>query len=303
MRFEVTILGCGSAVPTLNRSASAQYVNVLERHLLIDCAEGTQLQLRRYKAKFQKIDHIFISHLHGDHFLGLVGLLSTFHLLGRTRPIRIYAPEKLRDIIDLTLHGFNNKLNFEWQLRNLNFKNKELIFEDNLIEVHSFPLKHRIDCCGFLIQEKERERNIKKDKILEHNISLADIPDLKRGADFTANNGDVISNAELTEDPLPARSYAYCSDTMYSDATIVAVRNVDVLYHEATFTSDLASRAKKTYHSTAKQAAEVAAKAEVGKLVVGHYSARYKELDKFEEEISPVFSNYVLAEDGLKIKL
>jgi len=303
LRFEVTILGCGSAVPTLNRSASAQYVNVLERHLLIDCAEGTQLQLRRYKAKFQKIDHIFISHLHGDHFLGLVGLLSTFHLLGRTRPIRIYAPEKLRDIIDLTLHGFNNKLNFEWQLRNLNFKNKELIFEDNLIEVHSFPLKHRIDCCGFLIQEKERERNIKKDKILEHNISLADIPDLKRGADFTANNGDVISNAELTEDPLPARSYAYCSDTMYSDATIVAVRNVDVLYHEATFTSDLASRAKKTYHSTAKQAAEVAAKAEVGKLVVGHYSARYKELDKFEEEISPVFSNYVLAEDGLKIKL
>jgi ribonuclease Z len=303
LRFEVTILGCGSAVPTLSRSTSAQYVNVLERHLLIDCAEGTQLQLRRYKAKFQKIDHIFISHLHGDHFLGLVGLLSTFHLLGRTRPVCIYGPEKLREIIDLTLHGFNNKLNFDWKLRNLNFKNKELIFEDNLIEVHSFPLKHRIDCCGFLIQEKERERNIKKDKILEYNISLADIPDLKRGTDFTANNGDVISNAELTEDPLPARSYAYCSDTMYSDATIEAVRNVDVLYHEATFTSDLASRAKKTYHSTAKQAAEVAAKAEVGKLVVGHYSARYKDLDKFEEEISPVFSNYVLAEDGLKIKL
>lgn len=303
MRFEVTILGCGSAVPTLSRSASAQYVNVLERHLLIDCAEGTQLQLRRYKAKFQKIDHILISHLHGDHFLGLVGLLSTFHLLGRTRPVCIYGPEKLRDIIDLTLHGFNNKLNFEWELRNLNFKNKELIFEDNLIEIHSFPLKHRIDCCGFLIQEKERERNIKKDKILEYNIPLADITGLKKGADFKTSNGNVISNEELTEDPMPARSYAYCSDTMFSEATIESVRNVDVLYHEATFTSDLSSRAKKTYHSTAKQAAEVAAKADVGKLVVGHYSARYKELDKFDEEISPVFANYVLAEDGLKIKL
>ncbi len=301
MRFEVTILGCGSAVPTLHRSASAQYINVLERHLLIDCAEGTQIQLRKYKAKFQKIDHIFISHLHGDHFLGLVGLLSTFHLLGRTRPIHIYGPEKLKDIINLTLHGFHNNLNFTWNLHRLNFSKKELIFEDNLVEVHSFPLKHRIECCGFIIQEKVRERNIRKEKIEEYDLTLADIPKVKKGADHITTSGEVIPNSELTDDPLPPRSYAYCSDTMYSESTIDAVKGVNVLYHEATFTSELAARAKKTYHSTATQAAEVAAKAKVGKLVVGHFSARYKQLTKFDEEIKPVFPDYVLAEDGLKL--
>lgn len=303
MRFEITILGCGSAIPTLVRAASAQYVNVLERHFLLDCGEGTQVQLRKYKTKFQKIDHIFISHLHGDHFLGLIGLLSSFHLLGRTRPLKIYAPAQLREIIDVTLKASHTYLNYNWILHELNFNEKELIFEDNLIQVESFPLKHRINCCGFLIKEKKRELNLLKEKIKEFSIPLAKIPTLKLGNDLVLEDGTIIRNDKLTKAPLPERSYAYCSDTTYSEKVIDAVRNVDVLYHEATFTEDKRERAKETFHSTAMQAATVAAKAKVGKLVVGHYSARYKELDAFDLEIAPVFSNYLLACDGMVINI
>ncbi len=303
MRFEITILGCGSAVPTLSRSASSQYVNVLERHLLLDCGEGTQVQLRKFKTKFQKIDHVFISHLHGDHFLGLIGLLSSFHLLGRTRPLHIYAPSSLREIIDVTMKASHTYLNYRWILHELNFYKKEVVFEDKLIQVESFPLKHRIDCCGFLIKEKERELNVLKDKINEFSIPLDQIPAIKKGKDLIRQNGTIIKNKILTREPLPARAYAYCSDTAYSDKVIEAVREVDVLYHEATFTEEKRARAKETFHSTALQAATVASHSKVGKLIVGHYSARYKELDDFEKEISPVFSNYELAYDGMVITL
>ncbi|MBT6029606.1 MAG: ribonuclease Z [Crocinitomicaceae bacterium] len=303
MRFEVTILGCGSAVPTLLRSASAQYVNVLERHLLLDCGEGTQVQLRKFKTKFQKIDHVFISHLHGDHFLGLIGLLSSFHLLGRTRPLHIYAPSSLREIIDVTMKASQTHLNYRWILYDLNFNNKEVIFEDKLIQIESFPLKHRIDCCGFLIKEKKRELNVLKDKIKEFSIPLAQIPGIKKGKDLILKDGTIIKNQLITKEPLPERSYAYCSDTTYSNKVIDAVREVDVLYHEATFTEEKRARAKETFHSTALQAATVAANSKVGKLIVGHYSARYKELDDFDKEISPVFNNYQLAYDGMIITL
>ena len=303
MRFEVTILGCGSAVPTLLRSASAQYVNVLERHLLLDCGEGTQVQLRKFKTKFQKIDHVFISHLHGDHFLGLIGLLSSFHLLGRTRPLHIYAPSSLREIIDVTMKASQTHLNYRWILYDLNFNNKEVIFEDKLIQIESFPLKHRIDCCGFLIKEKKRELNVLKDKIKEFSIPLAQIPGIKKGKDLILKDGTIIKNQLITKESLPERSYAYCSDTTYSNKVIDAVREVDVLYHEATFTEEKRARAKETFHSTAVQAATVAANSKVGKLIVGHYSARYKELDDFDKEISPVFNNYQLAYDGMIITL
>jgi len=303
MKFEVTILGSGSATPTLARSASGQYINVQERHLLIDCGEGTQVQLRKYKAKFQKINHIFISHLHGDHFFGLVGFLSSQHLLGRAKPIHIYGPAPLKEVLTVTFKASQTYLNFEFIFHELDFQNRSLIMEDRLIEVHSFPLSHRIECCGFIVKEKLKERGMDKAKIKEYKIPLAQIAGIKEGNDFTTDSGQVINNKELTFDPIPSKSYAYCSDTAYSESVIEQVQGVDMLYHEATFSSELESRAKETYHSTTKQAAEVAKRANVGELVVGHFSARYTSLEVFDEEIGSIFSNYTLAEDGMLLNV
>ncbi|MBL4704538.1 MAG: ribonuclease Z [Flavobacteriales bacterium] len=304
MKFEVTILGCGSAAPTLLRSASSQYINVRERHLLIDCGEGTQIQLRKYKAKFQKINHLFISHLHGDHFFGLVGLLSSLHLLGRTNPIHIYGPPELKEVLSVTFKASQTYLNFEYIFHDLSFDSKHLIMEDKLIEVYSFPLIHRVDCCGFIVQEKLKERGMRKDKILEYKISLEAIPSIKKGGDLMLESGEVIPNDEVTNGPPASRSYAYCSDTAFSEDVIEAVKDVDVLYHEATFTSNLTERAKETMHSTTVQAAEVAKRANAGKLVIGHFSGRYTEdLSVYDEEIAPIFPNYQLAEDGMVINV
>ncbi|MFT7612240.1 MAG: ribonuclease Z [Parvicellaceae bacterium] len=303
MKFEVTILGSGSATPTLARSASGQYLNVLERHLLIDCGEGTQVQLRKYKAKFQKINHIFISHLHGDHFFGLVGFLSSQHLLGRTNPIHIYGPAPLKEVLTVTFKASQTYLNFEFVFHELDFKNRTLIMEDRLIEVYSFPLSHRIECCGFIVQEKPKERGMDKTKIKEYEIPLAQIDGIKNGNDFTTKLGVVIKNSELTFNPISPKSYAYCSDTAFSQSVIEQVNGVDMLYHEATFASALEARAKETFHSTTKQAAEVAKRANVGELVVGHFSARYTDLETFDEEIGAIFPAYTLAEDGMVLSV
>lgn len=301
--FELLILGSSSASPTSERNPSAQLLNISERHFLIDCGESTQIQLRRYKAKFQAIDHIFISHLHGDHFFGLPGLLSSMHLLGRKQEISIYCPHELKEVIELVNRVSQTKLNFNinWHFTNDNGLN--LLFEDDKVEVFSFPLRHRIYCTGFLFREKPLPRKIDKYKLEKLEISVADILLLKNGQDVINKNGELIKNEQVTNDPPPARSYAYCSDTIYTLKTHEYVRGVDILYHESTFLEDKADRAKKTFHTTAMQAAEIAKKAGAKQLLLGHFSARYGDLKEFINEAKPVFDNCDLATDGKKVKI
>jgi len=301
--FELLILGSSAATPTSERNPSSQLLNIAERSFLIDCGESTQIQLRRFKAKFQSIDHIFISHMHGDHFFGLPGLLSSMHLLGRKQKLRIYCPKELKDIIDLINKVSDTHLNYsiEWIFTNGNGLN--LLFEDSKVQVYSFPLMHRILCTGFLFKEKPLPKNIDKQKLEEHGISVADILLLKAGKDVHDENGNTIKNSELTIEPPPPRSYAYCSDTIFNEDIVQYVKNVDLLYHESTFLEDNAERAKKTFHSTARQAAEIARQARAGKLLLGHFSVRYGELEQFVNEAREVFNNCEICQDGKKISV
>jgi ribonuclease Z len=301
--FELLVLGSSSASPTSERNPSAQLLNISERYFLIDCGEATQIQLRRFKAKFQAIDHIFISHLHGDHFFGLPGLLSSMHLLGRKQEINIYCPKELKGIIDQINEASQTVLNYKvnWIFTSDNGLN--MLFEDDKVQVYSFPLKHRIYCTGFLFKEKPLPRKIDKYKLEKLNISVADILLLKNGQDVINNAGELVKNEDATLDPPAPRSFAYCSDTIYSPKTATFVAGVDILYHESTFLEDKADRAKKTYHTTARQAAEVAKTAGVKQLLMGHFSARYGDLREFIEEARPIFENCVLATDGKKVKI
>lgn len=301
--FDLLILGSSSASPTSERNHSAQLLNIAERYFLIDCAEGTQVQLRKFKAKFQAIDHIFISHLHGDHFFGLPGLLSSMHLLGRKQEITIYCPPELKQIMDLINKISETTFNYQVNWKFTNDKGLNLIFEDSKVEVYSFPLKHRIYCTGFLFREKPLLRKINKFKLDQLEVSVSQILKLKKGMDVVNEKGDVIKNTEVTLDPLPPRSYGYCSDTIFNLKTCDYVKEVDLLYHESTFLEEHAVRAKKTFHSTAKQAAEIALKANVKKLLLGHFSVRYGQLENFIKEAQPVFNNCDLALDGKKIEI
>lgn len=301
--FEVLVLGSSSASPSGSRFPSAQLLNIAERYFLIDCGEGTQMQLRRYKARFQGIGHLLVSHLHGDHYFGIPGLLSSMHLLGRQRELVIYAPEALKKIVDLMLNTGDTKLNFPIVWKFTRPDQTQLLFEDEKVEVYSFPLEHRIDCTGFLFREKPLPRNIDKYKLQRLNISFADILNLKAGKDVVNGDGELIKNEAATIAPPPARAFAYCSDTRFSQTTIEAVKGVDLLYHESTFLESEAARASATYHSTAKQAATVAKLAGVKQLLLGHYSARYRELDGFLEEASAEFGNILLAEEGKIVKI
>lgn len=298
MIFRVQILGSGSATPRLHRNPSAQYVNVLERHILIDCAEGTQMQMQKFKVKPQRIQHILISHLHGDHYLGLVGLLSSMHLNGRKKTVHIYGPEALQEIVNIQLHHSKTTLGFELVFHPLTSSQSEKIFEDKVIEIWTIPLEHRIYCNGFLIKEKKKPRKISKEAIKKFSIPIAMMHKLANGEDWTKEDGSVISNSELTEDPQPPRSFAYCSDTRYSEKIIDVIQEVDLLYHEATFLKNLEDRAKKTFHSTAEQAAIIAKKAQVNELLLGHFSARYIEVNDFIEEARPIFDNVRVVKDG-----
>jgi ribonuclease Z len=301
--FELLILGSSSASPTSERNPSAQLLNLAERHFLIDCGEATQIQLRKYKARFQAIDHIFISHLHGDHFFGLPGLLSSMHLLGRKTGITIHCPKELKGIIDMINAVSDTTLNFPVTWQFTDNKSLQLIYEDEKTEVYSFPLRHRIYCTGFLFKEKPLPRNVDKFKLEQLNISTADIRNLKKGLDVLNEQGELIKNKEVTFDPLPPRSFAYCSDTIFDTSICDYVKEVDLLYHESTFLDDHIARAKKTFHSTAKQAAEIAKLANVKKLLLGHYSARYTGLQGFLDEAQTVFNNCDLAIDGKKIEI
>lgn len=301
--FELLILGSSSAAPTANRNPSAQLLNIAERFFLIDCGEATQIQLRKYKAKFQKIDHIFISHLHGDHFFGLPGLLASMHLLGRKQAITIYAPKELKEIIDSLNYVSETKMSYSinWHFTNNNGLN--LLFEDEKIQVFSFPTKHRIFCTGFLFKEKPLPRKIDKFQLEKHKVSVADIPRLRKGEDVVNEENILIKNKLLTVDPPAPRSFAYCSDTIYDEDLIPFVSKVNLLYHESTFLNDKAKRATETFHSTAEQAAKIAQAADVCQLLLGHFSARYGNTDDFVNEALPFFKKVLVASEGKKIKL
>lgn len=303
MSFEINILGCGSASPTSLRNPSAQVVQVQERYFLIDCGEGTQVQIRKNKIRMQKINHVLISHLHGDHYFGLIGLLSTFHLLGREKEIHIYGPEDLKNVIYTQLKASNTYLKYDLHFHSLNFNEKELIFEDKRVEVFSFPMRHSIDVCGFIIQEKQKPRKINRKAVDAYNVPVYELNRIKDGADYEMEDGSLIENKKLTFDSNPSYSYAYCSDTSFYPQMVESIKSVDLLYHEATFGKDLEKLAKQTKHSTAEQAALIAKEANVMQLVLGHYSARYIDLNVLLDEAKTVFENTILANDGMKINL
>lgn len=302
MKFELTILGCGGAIPTLERNPSSQYLNIQDRHFLIDCGEGSQIQLRKYKCKFSKIDHIFISHLHGDHFLGLFGYLSTLSLLGRKSPINIYAPKDLLNLINAHNEISGKIYNFDLNFIPLNFQKSTKLFEDNILEIFSFPVNHSVPCCGFLFKEKKSPRNIIKTKIKDLGLGIGDIKKLKNRENCIVN-GKAIKYKDVTVPGNKARSYAYCSDTKYDKKIIPFIKDVDVIYHESTFLEELKNKASKTKHSTANQAAEIALSANSKMLILGHFSARYDNVEKFVQEASSIFKNTVAAYDGCKYQI
>lgn len=296
--FELTILGSSSALPTSQRYPSAHVLNAHERFFLIDCGEGTQMQLRKYKIKYGRIHNIFISHLHGDHIFGLYGLLSSLNLSGRTSPLRLHAPAGYREILQSHLSDFDVHLNFDIDFIPLEDDQPLKIFENKSITVFSLPLRHRVPSFGFLFREKQKERKMLKEAINEYNIPLAEIHKIKKGSDFYTEAGKRIPNKELTLDPPKPRSFAYCSDTMYFKRLSEFVRGVDLLYHEATFASDNKDLAARTGHSTSEQAARVAYDADVGKLIIGHFSARYKDVGPLLDEAREIFPRTIAAEEG-----
>jgi ribonuclease Z len=296
--FNVTILGSNSAIPTLKRNPTSQIVNHNERFFLVDCAEGTQLQLRRNQIKMQRINHIFISHLHGDHFFGLIGLISSMHLLGRTRELHVYGPPQLSDIIDIQLNASQTELIYPLEFHPINPDTHETIFEDDKLTVATIPLNHRIPTCGFLFKEKKGKRRLRKQIIKQINIPASQLLKLKEGEDYTDAEGLIHKNDELTDTPNIPRSYAYCSDTSYHEALIPIIKNADLLYHEATFMQDMAGVAAEKFHSTAVEAATIAKKANAGKLIIGHFSTRYENIDLLLEEAKTIFPNTEAASDG-----
>ena len=297
--FKVTILGCGSATPIALRNPSSQYIEAIGRHILIDCGEGTQMQIKKFKVPFSKINKIFISHLHGDHYFGLMGLLQTMHLLGRNTALNLFGPKELKEIIDLQFKHSYTTLRYELNFTAIDTDVKQILFEDDYISIESFPLNHRVPCAGFIIREKRGLKTIKKEKLAQYRIPVASIQSIKQGEDFVLENGKTVSNQELTEPDKKLRSYAYCSDTLYDSKVIESVSNVTALYHEATFADDMISRAKETHHTTAKQAGNVAKNANVNQLIIGHFSARYPNIDTLLNEAKLEFSNTLAAYDGL----
>jgi ribonuclease Z len=296
--FELLILGSSAATPTVNRNPTAQLLNIAERFFLIDCGEGTQMQLRKYKARFQSINHIFISHLHGDHFYGLPGFLASMHLLGRKNELIVYGPKELEELITMIHKHSDTYLSYPVKFIYTQHLTKQLVFEDEKVEVYSLPLKHRIAATGFLFIEKPLPRNIDKFKLEKLNVSFAEIHKLKQGLDAIDNEGNTIKNSQLTVDPPKERSYAFCSDTKFFEELAQDIKDVDLLYHESTFLEDKKDRAKQTFHSTAKQAAQMAVLANAQQLLLGHFSARYGNLEEFLDEAKPIFVNTKLAIEG-----
>ncbi len=290
-------------MPTKERTLSSQVVNLNEKHFMIDCGDGTQVQVRKYGVKFQRINHIFISHLHGDHFFGLIGLLSTMQLLGRTNPINIYCPEKLDKIINLQLKITDSYFTFPVNYHFHSKEDNQLLVDGNDYTIHSFQLKHRIPTWGFVFREKPLSRNIDKKFVANHDIPIDQFEKIKNGADFIDEKGNVYPNEKITIAPPKPRSFAYCSDTKYTESILPYISGVDLLYHEATFGEDKRKEADEKFHSTAKDAAMIAKKAKDGQLIIGHFSARYKDAEVLLNEAREIFPDTQLAVDGEVYKI
>ena len=304
MSLQLTILGCHSATPRVNAHPTSQYLEINNRHFLIDCGEGTQRQMRKHKVSFAKINHIFISHLHGDHFFGLIGLISTFGILNREKELHIFGPTGIKEVTNLQLKVSKSYSKFDLIFHELSSKESQLIFEDDKVSVRTIPLNHRVYTNGFLFKEKEASRKLHIENVQQYpEIQTCDYHHIKAGKDVVLESGEIIKNEELTLPPPNTKSYAFCSDTSYKEDIVPIIKEVDLLYHEATFLSDREDLAKKTKHSTAKQAAQIALQANVNQLVIGHYSSRYKSIELFKEEALTIFPNVVLAEAGKKISL
>jgi len=301
--FELTILGSSSAVPTSKRNLTAHVLNVHERFFLIDCGEGTQLQLRKNNIRFGKIDHIFISHLHGDHIFGLFGLISTFNLLNRKNDLHIYAYQEIEKILESHIAYFERNMSYKLVYHFFNPKKNELVFENDNLTVHTIPLKHKVPTCGFLFREKGHLRNLRKNVVETYQIPIKQIQSVKEGNDFINDDGELIPNERLTLPPYKTRSYAYCTDTAYSEKIVPIIENVDLLFHEATLAKNLQKQAKQTTHSTSIDAATIAKKANVKKLIIGHFSARYKDVSVLLQQAQEIFPNTVAAEDGEKYSI
>ena len=296
--FKVHILGCGSALPTLQHNASSQIVELREKLFMIDCGEGTQIQLRRSRIHFSKIIAVFISHLHGDHCFGLPGMISTFGMTGRTAPLHIYAPAAFEPILDQTLSFFCQGLEFKVVFHAVDTTQNKVVYEDRSLTVETIPLQHRIDCCGYLFREKPILPHIRRDMIDFYKIPISQINNIKAGADWVTAEGEVIANSRLTTPAEPARSYAYCSDTRYIKTLHELVKGVSTLYHESTYSAEDAERARLYWHSTSQDAAKVARDASVGKLLLGHFSARYNNESQLLEEAKEIFLNSYLTREG-----
>lgn len=295
MNSYLTILGFNSAIPTANSSTTAQLLEMSERHFLIDCGEGTQVQLRKAKAKFSKINHIFISHLHGDHCFGLPGLIASFRLLGRETPLYIYGPKGIKEMLETIFRLTETQRGFDVIYKELESKKSEKIYEDKAVEVYTIPLNHRIYCNGYLFREKTKPRHLNMEEIKKYSeIEICDYQNLKNGKDFILSDGYVLKNEILTHNPEPSLSYAFCSDTRFNPDIVPIIENVDTLYHEATFLHELKEMADYTGHTTALEAATIAKQANAKKLILGHFSNRYDNLQVFTDEARSIFPNTFL---------
>ena len=304
MSTYLTILGYNSAIPTVKSAPTAQFLEMEERCFLIDCGEGTQVQLRKAKAKFSKINHIFISHLHGDHVFGLPGLISSFRLLGRETPLHVYGPKGIKEMMETIFRITETHQGFEVVFHELSSKKSEKVYEDNRVEVFTIPLDHRIYCNGYLFKEKPKERHLNMQEISKYpEIEICDYHNLKRGKDVQLSDGYILKNENLTKPAEPSVSYAFCSDTRYLESIIPIIKNVDVLYHEATFLHDLKKMADYTGHTTALEAAKIARKANVKKLILGHFSNRYNDLSVFLNEACEIFPETYLPEQLEAVKI
>jgi ribonuclease Z len=301
MSFKLTILGSSSAIPTIDRNPTAQLLNVNERFFLIDCGEGTQVQLRKYQLSFQRISHIFISHLHGDHYFGLIGLISSMHLLGRKKDLHIHAHKELKEIIDLQLRSSDTELNFPLFFHPIPEDLEGVIFEDDNIKVSNLLLDHSIKCSGFVFEEIRSKRKIIKSEVEKLNVPYEKMKSLKNGVDWINKKGEIIPNEQLTIENSKPHTYAFCSDTRYNEQLISKIEGVDLLYHETTFKKDLEERAFQTGHSTTLQAASIARKSNVKSLLIGHYSQRYRDFQELADESKEIFENVIVSYSGLEI--
>ncbi|MEJ7557897.1 MAG: ribonuclease Z [Pedobacter sp.] len=303
MKFEVTILGSSSATPVHNRNPTSQLLNCNEKFYLIDCGEGTQQQLIKYNFKANKIDHIFISHLHGDHYFGLIGLLSSLHLNGRIKPMKIFAPYPLQEILALQFKHSETILRYPLEFSGITADESRTIFENADLTVDTVILNHRIPCTGFKFTQKKRMRKLLVERLEEEGIGIEYYPLLKRGANLALPGGQVILNQDYTTNPEEPKSYGYCSDTLFDERYFSTIENCSLLYHESTFLHELLERANQTHHTTALQAAEVANRTHADKLLIGHFSSRYKTLLPLLEEAISVFKNTELAIEGITFRV